>query len=126
MQWNFGCRGFRQGKASACVFMHPDRGIAVSVHGDDFIATGPKDQLDWFEGMMKKHYELTVGGRLGPGPNDDKEASCLNRIMRWCPDGLEYEADPRQIEKLIEKLELVGANSCVTPGLKSNHRNNCG
>ena len=31
---------------------------------------------------------------------------------------MEYEADPRQIEKLIEELELEGANSCVTPGLK--------
>ena len=66
--------GFMQGKASACVFAHPGRGISVSVHGDDFTATGPKDQLDWFEATLKSHYELTVGGRLGPGPADDKEA----------------------------------------------------
>ena len=38
--------GFVQGIASACVFHHEQRGIAVSVHGDDFTATGPKDQLD--------------------------------------------------------------------------------
>ena len=71
--------GFLQGKASACVFVHPQRGIAVSVHGDDFTATGPKCELDWFEQTMKGHYELTVGGRLGPGKNDDKEATVLNR-----------------------------------------------
>ena len=41
--------GFLQGKASSCVFVHPIRTIAVSVHGDDFAATGPKNQLDWFQ-----------------------------------------------------------------------------
>ena len=37
--------GFLQGKASASVFMHPER-IAVSVHGDDFTAT-------WFQTSSK-------------------------------------------------------------------------
>ena len=109
-----------QGTASACVFRHPTRNIAVSVHGDDFTATGPKPQLDWFEGMLRGHYELTVGGRLGPGPLDDKEARVLNRIVRWTDEGLEYEADPRQVEKLLEELELDGdgVNGVVTPGVK--------
>ena len=88
--------GFVQGLASPCVFHHPTRGVAVSVHGDDFTAAGPKPELDWFEGMLRSHYELTVGGRLGPGPNDDKEATVLNRVIRWTPTGVEYEADPRQ------------------------------
>ena len=90
------------------MFAHPSHGISVSVHGDDFIATGPKDQLDWFETRPKSHYELTVGGRLGPGPTDDKEARVLNRIIRWTDNGLEYEADPRQAEKLFEEMELCG------------------
>ena len=39
--------------------------------------------------------------------------------MRWCDAGLEYEADPRQAEKLIEELQFDdGVNSCVTPGVK--------
>ena len=110
--------GFKQGIACPCIFSHADRDIVVTVHGDDFTAVGPCHQLDWYEAALESQYELKKGGRLGPGASDDKEASCLNRIIRWCPDGLEYEADPRQIEKLIEELELEGANSCVTPGLK--------
>ena len=98
--------GFTQGAASPCVFSHPDRGIMASVHGDDFTPAGPKRQLDWFERSMKERYELTVGGRLGPGPNDDKEATVLNRVIRWTPQGLEYEADPRQVEKLLEEISL--------------------
>ena len=31
---------------------------------------------------------------------------------------MEHEADPRQVEKPVDELELVGAKSCVTPGLK--------
>ena len=112
--------GFVQGIASACVFHHPDRGIAVSVHGDDFTATGPKPQLEWFEATLRHHYELTVGGRLGPGVSDDKEARVLNRIVRWTDKGIEYEADPRQVERLLEELELEGegVKGVVTPGVK--------
>ena len=44
---------------------------------------------------MRKQYELTTQPRLGPGPEDAKEGIILNRIIRWTPEGLEYEADPR-------------------------------
>ena len=70
---------------------------------------------------MKTNYELTVGGRLGPGHGDDKEATVLNRVIRWTPQGLEYEADPRQVEKLLQELELdgEGVKGVVTPGLRA-------
>ena len=112
--------GFTQGKASACVFVHPVRGIAVSVHGDDFTATGPKSELDRFEQVMRQHYELTVGGRLGPGPADDKEATILNRVVRWSDEGIQYEADPRQVERLLDEMELAadGVKGVVTPSVK--------
>ena len=64
--------GFAQGVASPCVCTHAERSIIVSVHGDDFTAAGPKRELDWFERAMRRKYELTVGGRLGPGDTDDK------------------------------------------------------
>ena len=95
--------------------------VVVTVHGDDFTAVGPKSSLDWYEAELKKLYELKVGGRLGPAPEDDKEATCLNRVIRWTGAGLEYEADPRQAEKLIEELELEGdgVKATVTPGIKA-------
>ena len=74
------------------------------MHGDDFTAARPKYQLDWFEAKLKENYELTVGGRLGPGAAYDKEARVLNRMIRWTSQGFEYEADPRQVEKLLEEL----------------------
>ena len=110
--------GFLQGKASACAFVHPIRNIAVPVHGDDFTATGPKNQLDCFQQMMQGHYELPVGGRLEPGPSDDKEATVLNRVIRWTEQGVEYEANPRQVERLLDGIELSGegVKGVATPG----------
>jgi hypothetical protein len=112
--------GFKQGVASPCIFVHPTRGIACSVHGDDFTSTGEKRELDWLEQQLESKYELRKGGRLGPGPNDAKELTVLNRILRFTEAGYEYEADPRQAEKLLESLHLdEGCNTTATPGLKA-------
>jgi hypothetical protein len=55
---------------------------------------------------------------LGPGDEDAKEISVLNRIVRWKDDAIYYEADPRQAEKLILECGLEGANAVATPGVK--------
>ena len=110
--------GFKQGLASPCLFKHPGRQIALSVHGDDFTAAGAKFQLDWLEESMKEHYELTIQPRLGPGPEDGKEAIILNRVIRWTEHGIELEADPRQAEKLIAECGMDGVNSVATPGVR--------
>ena len=98
---------FNQGEASPCIFIHESRGIACSVHGDDFTSTGPKVELDWLEVQLEDKYELRKGGRLGPGSGDATELTVLNRVLRYTPDGFEYEADPRQSEKLLEGLSLA-------------------
>ena len=111
--------GFAQGEASPCICVHAARGIAVSVRGDDFTSTGPKFELDWFESQLEGKYELRKGGRLGPADGDCKELTVLNRVIRWTEGGIEYEADPRQVERLIEGLHLgEGCKSVATPGLK--------
>ena len=56
---------------------------------------------------------------MGPADSDMKEATILNRIIRWTPNGIEYEADPRQGEKLLHDFELDDkTNGCATPGVK--------
>ncbi len=110
--------GFKKGCASACVFRHPSREIECSIHGDDLTATGPKCNLDWYKAELEKVYELKESARLGPGPNDDKEAQMLHRIIRWTPEGLEYEADPRLHEQVVQDLGLKGCKGVGTPGVK--------
>jgi len=110
--------GFVQGLASPCVFRHSGRSLDCTVHGDDFTTVGAKADLDWFENEMKTKYELTSGGGLGPGANDDKQGVILNRVVHWTEAGLEYEADPRQCEKLVSECGLTGAKSVSTPGVR--------
>lgn len=111
--------GFVQGIASPCIFVHEARGIACSVHGDGFTITGPKVELDWLEEKLEARYEPRKGGRLGPGSEDAKELTVLDRVLIWTDSGLEYEAEPRQVEKLLEALRLdAGCNGAATPGLK--------
>jgi hypothetical protein len=110
--------GFEQGMSSSCVFRHKERKLACSVHGDDFTVVGGKRSQDWFEKELRGHYELTASPRLGPAEDDAKEGLILNRVVRWLPDGVEYEADPRQAEKIISECGMEGSNSVATPGVK--------
>ena len=89
----------------------------ISAWGD-FTSSGPKDALDWFEKTFGKAYGTTIGPRLGPDNEDAKEARALNRIIRWCDDRVEYEADPRQVEQLVAECGLQGAKPVATPSVK--------
>ena len=42
----------------------------------------------------------------------------LNRLVRWTQTGIEYEADPRQIERLVVDLGLEGCSTVGTAGVK--------
>ena len=114
--------GFKQGSASPNVFWHEQRGIRCSVHGDDFTSTGARPELDWLEAAIGERYEITIQPRMGPGRNDAKEGIILNRVVRWLDDRLEYEADPRQVERLVSECGLDGCKAVSTPGLRASFK----
>ena len=43
---------------------------------------------------------------MGPGPDDDKEATILNRIVRWENGEISFEADPKHVEKMLKDMQL--------------------
>ena len=53
----------------------------LPVHGDDFTSTGEKRELYWLESMLEARYELRNDRRLGPGDDDVKELTVLNRML---------------------------------------------
>ena len=111
--------GFTRGSASGCLFHHPVRNVKCVVYGDDFTLVGACEDLEWFEREIQAKYAVTLRGRLGPAPEDDKEATLLNRVVRWTEDNdIELEADPRQAERFISQLNLEGANPVTSPGVK--------
>ena len=96
--------GFDVGDASACVFVHQQRGLHCSAYGGGLTTCGGKCNLDWFKAKLEERYELAEAARLGPAPGDLKEARVLNRVVRWTTEGIEHEADPRQAERLVRDL----------------------
>ena len=42
----------------------------------------------------------------------------LKRIVTYKPDGVQYEPDPGQIEKVIYELGLAESNGVATPGVR--------
>ena len=61
---------------------------------------------------------MKVRAILGPDSGDDKEVTILGRVFRWHEDGIRFEADPRQIEKLLRDLDMVSCRLVAVPGIK--------
>ena len=56
------------------MFLHREKRLVMSVHGDDFATVGPKPSFDWFKGQMETMYEPKEAARIGLAPEDGKEA----------------------------------------------------
>ena len=57
------------------------------------------------------------GSVAGGGPGGElREARILNRIVRWTPQGWEYEADQRHTELIVKAMCLEKAKAVSTPG----------
>ena len=109
--------GFKQGKASPCNFILKNMNLSVTVHGDDFLTTGPLSSLRWMEKQMKAKYDIK-SEFLGPGSEGcAKEVKMLGRVMRWTEEGIEYEPDQRHAELFVRELGLCSSRSVSTPGV---------
>lgn len=114
-------KGFVQGTACPNVFVHPSRGIPLVVHGDDFTAVVNSQQQEWFVSTMKQEFEVKVKV-LGMGERCEREIVVLNRHIRVCSRGFEYEADVRHVPLLVDMLGLQGANGISAPGVAADAR----
>ena len=105
---------FEVGVYSVCVYCHKENEAVCERHGDDCILLATREVQKWFHQEINKHMQDMVKhlGSLGPRTElgDVQEIRCLNRIIRWvnCPRRgdahVEWEADPRHVEILIDAL----------------------
>ena len=110
--------GFEPGQHSPCNFKHPTRGVATTVHGDDFTSTGRESDLRWLDNELKKRFELKTEF-LGPDVRRHvQQVRVLNRVISWSEESLTYEADQRHAEILIRELGLQDARPVATPGAR--------
>ena len=107
--------GYKQGRANPCLFWHPSKKAAVMVHGDDFVAVGSDESLKSTRRTLEEKYKIKVQVL---GPDEEQEIRVLNKIIRWTPEGIEFEADPRHAEIVIKELGLEGSKAIKVPGAK--------
>ena len=107
--------GFLQGLSNPCVFYNSERGIRTIVHGDDYVSTGGETKLLWLRDQLAGKFEIKWE-LIGPEEKDKKEARILNRVVRFTPAGIEWEADQRHGELMAEALGIDGLKGAATPG----------
>ena len=86
-------------------------------HVDDFLVTGPKDELLRVRAELKRNYEVD-GDVLGPGRDEVRYAKFLGRIIHYHNWGIEIEADGRLVEGLLGEFDSGSTAEAETPGLK--------
>ena len=94
--------GFKRGESCGVVFYHEERDILVVVHGDDFTFCALEEDLFWIRDQMAEWFEIKVRGILGDGLEDVKQIVILGRLVKWTPEGIEYEADPKHRRFILD------------------------
>jgi hypothetical protein len=108
--------GFERGKYSPVVFFNGQTGVRCVVHGDDFTFTGSKNELMKVKFYMMGWWDIKLRGILGGEDEDDKEATILGRKLRWTEFGIEYEADPKHAQLVIQEMGLgIDSRSVDSP-----------
>ena len=110
--------GFKQGKHSACLFFNETTGVAIMVHGDDFVAVGAPEHLATTEAALAQKYKIKTE-TLGTDAGDVSEVKILNKIVRATATGLELEADPRHAELIVRELGVENCRTSKVPGSKA-------
>ena len=106
--------GFVKGKASSCVYTHPQLDIAAAVHGDDITMSGSRQDLEWVKREISKVYEIKTQ-IMGEGADLPKSVKVLNREMAWTPKGITIEADPKHVQLALEALGMQNCSPVTTP-----------
>jgi hypothetical protein len=109
--------GFVRGDSYGVVFYHPVRDLSLVVHGDDFTFCGVDEDLRWIKGLMESWFEIKMRGVLGPGEGEVRQITLLGRLITWTSEGIEYEADPKHRQMVLDYFglgegskEVVGVN----------------
>ena len=80
------------GRASSCDFYNEETQVAITVHGDEFFASGLEAGLQALEATLRAKYHIKTE-MLGAGPGQKQEIGILNRVLRLTAEGIVYEPE---------------------------------
>ena len=101
---------FVQGVASACNFVHKDGSTQTMEHGDDFLATGTREQLERLKQVLEPAYEIK-SQVIGPWEGADRSMRVLGRIISFTETGIGY----RHIESALAAYGMEDCNPLSAP-----------
>ena len=96
-------RGFVALVGTQCTYVHPQSGMTIVAHVDDFLVLGRRDELVKFLEGLQVEFECS-GQILGYEPGDVQEFKFLGRWIRLTDSGIEWEGDPKHADHFLEKL----------------------
>ena len=73
-------------------YCHEQRDRECVVHGDDVMADGEGQQLDYVEQVLENNIELKSVVRAGP--MRDRSSAMLKRRIAWTDQGFSWDGDP--------------------------------
>ena len=98
--------GFKGSRAAPTTFYNRATKVRLVVHGDDFTFSGTQVELGKIRGLFKKWYDVKDRGIMGSGTRDIKEVVILGRTLKFTEMGLEYTADGKHRDAILEELGL--------------------
>ena len=107
----------KQGVTNPCHFTQHGRLLKGLVHGDDFIFTGHLKDLEWLRQKFEDRYACKTE-TIGRASHLKQSARFLNRVISYGNEGLEFEADQRLVEAIIDGLGIKDSNPSTAPGTK--------
>ena len=101
--------GFQGCVTVPCAYHHARRDLVVVAHVDDFLVSGPLEELARLRAELKGHFDCD-GEVLGDGPDEVSKVSFLGRTISLTPGGLEWRGDSKMVETFLHRAG-VGALS---------------
>ena len=111
--------GFKGSRAAPTTFYNPATKVRLVVHGDDFTFSGTQVELERIRGLFKKWYDVKDRGNMRSGTRDIKEVVILGRILKFTEMGLEYTADGKHRDAILEELGLESESKSLGRGRDS-------
>ncbi len=107
--------GFRASVTNPCVYFHEAMNVQVVAHVDDFLMCGERRHLEEIYKGLAGKFELKRKV-LGPGVGETLEVEFLGRSSRWTDAGIEYEADQKHVQALLDEAGMINCRPVVNPG----------
>ena len=114
--------GFYESKTSPCVYYNPLTEVRLVTHVDDFLCTGPGEQLRIFYDELHDVLDLKCEV-LGPDSCDSKTGSFLGRTIQWNHWGISWCGDSKILEEMLVEWDMDGGGTVQSPYVKDDGDN---